>query len=96
MALRWVVLLTHILAVPLILKVSLVYSFFSIESEFDSKVNLEKNIKIWNKIGKKVCDYYTKEGNEIIFSPYEEKISQVLTKINFIFLLDVSSKKYKN
>ena len=49
--------------------------------------NLEKNIGIWKKVGKNVCDYWTSNSNVIY---YEEFNSANLTKTHLIFLLDDS------
>ena len=50
---------------------------------------LEKNIKIWNAVGKKVCDYYTNNGNPITFTDYTEKH---LRTNHLILILDESGK----
>lgn len=54
-------------------------------------VNHEKNKEIWAKIGKDICDYYTRNGNPIVYTEYKVNM---LTKTHLILLLDDSGKFY--
>jgi len=56
---------------------------------------LEKNIKIWNTIGKKICDYYTEKGNKITFTEYTEYTENHLGRNHLILALDESGKYIK-
>jgi hypothetical protein len=55
---------------------------------------LKKNIQIWEVCGKKICDYYTSNGNQMIHKDYYDQNPDnyvyTFKKTHLIFLLDSS------
>ncbi len=64
---------------------------YSFNSKADLKVNLEKNKRIWHKIGQNICDHYTqKEGITMKYIDYTDMNYGSLGKVHLILLLDES------
>jgi len=54
--------------------------FYDVEKD-DQAINREKNVKIWNLLGQKICTLYNNDGNPIRF---QEAIPQILLHLEQI------------
>jgi hypothetical protein len=63
---------------------------YTSDPELES-ANRHKNIEIWSKIGKDICNYYTKSKNTIIYTEYK---AFTLSLTHLILLLDDSGNFY--